>query len=143
VCAGKLVVQVVDGFGVVWNVACDACGLGFEGPRGYTNEYLFEPGVEEFVPVRVTSMTEGDWYVADKDGHQTNVAELFATAEEALAVSVKRSADVVEENHRRRAARSATMLKKKTWHLSYHAKCIKDLERQLEWHRAKVSEQKG
>lgn len=144
VCAGNLVVTVVDGFGKSWSVECDGCGLGFNGPRGYTEEYDWTPGVTPFTPTGLSSMHGEQWYLLDAPTGQTACADrLYETEAEALAVSTKEMAAHVEENMRRSVTSKAAMLKKKTWTLQYHGSAIKELERQLAWHNKKIALQKS
>lgn len=143
VCAGQLAVVVILGSGEHVGVPCDACGHGFDGPRGYIEEYEQHPRAAKFVIASIESFHNGVWCLRSETGAWHELNDLYATEAEALDVAVKRAAEQHERNmqsrqHKRQSAQ------RHGWSIQYHRSCIKDLERQLDWHRAHVlSKQKG
>ena len=68
-------------------------------------------------------------------------SSLCRTEAEALAVSTTECATQAEENMRRRQHHRGRV-SRATWSVQYHRANIKDLERQLAWHRAKIDAKK-
>lgn len=137
ICAGNLTVMVTLGDGSRVVVPCDACGKGFEGPRGYITEYTYEPQAIQFTVKSVQSMHGDNWYLESEYGEQRSWSECFETEEAALEESRKRLAALIEENHRRACYRKKA-LSKTAWSIRYHREQIKRLEQQLEWHRKHI-----
>ncbi len=137
ICAGQRHVTVILGDGEHVSVDCDGCGSGFAGPKGTITEWDQTPGAVSFVIGYVESLYSNRWTLKSRDGKTSDFADLCTTEAEAVACSMKRCADQQEHNlmqgrHRRRG------LSKAAWTIRYHRQCIRDLERQLVWHRAKV-----
>ena len=141
VCSGEKVVTVIIGQDERLMVECDACGLGYEHPRGVIEEWVSDPGAAEFVIEAVESFMRGEWTVRSTTKERHSFASLCRTESEALAVSVAACATQAEENMRRRQHHRGRV-SKATWSVQYHRAMIKDLERQLAWHRAKIDAKK-
>jgi hypothetical protein len=141
VCFGNLAVVVTLGDGEQVAVPCDACGLGFNGPRGTIEEYQYAPKAIRFEIARVKSMRDDEWYVESVDGGEADFARLVSDEAEALAVSAKNCADQQESNMRT-LQRHRNGVQRLTWSVRYHNEKIADLERQIAWHRAKVQKRK-
>lgn len=137
VCFGQLAVTVVLGDGEEIGVPCEACGRGFDGPRGTIVEYDHAPAVDEFIIAGVKSMHGGRWWLVSTAGAEANFEDLRASESEAMVESARRCAENHERNmqsrqHKRRATANAT------WSIQYHRKCISDLERQIAWHQGRL-----
>lgn len=145
-CAGKKTVELILGSGEVVTVPCEGCGLGYEGPRGVVSDYTYEPHAEMFIISRVDSMHLRDgvpaWYVLSTTGIHANFSDLFKTHESAMVASAIALKIVQEERMRSSGNHTRHMYKKHTWTVAYHEKCIRDLEKQIAYHRSKVSERK-
>ncbi len=140
VCFGKLGITVVLGDGEEVGVICDACGLGFNGPRGYIEEWVQQPKVTPFVIAGIEAYRGGDkpeWTLRSTDETTAYFHELHATEAEALVVATARAKDAHERNMQSRQHKKRDV-KRATWTVRYHREQIADLERQLAWHRAKV-----
>lgn len=142
VCYGKLAVVVTLGNGEHVAVACDGCGLGFSGPRGYVEEYSYDHGAKPFTVSAVSSMHGQDWWLQSVEGETAQWSALCETEDAALQASKQRMQGVVEENTRRSSARRSCDLKKVAWTVRYHEQCIADFEKKIQWHRSKVTERK-
>lgn len=137
VCFGKLAVVVELGDGERIGVPCEACGKGFEGPRGTIQEWAHTAGADEFVIADVKSMHHGRWWLVSTTGVEAAFEDLRASEAEALAESARRCAEQHESNMRsRQYKRKAT--KDASWSIQYHRKCIEDLELQIAWHRGRL-----
>lgn len=139
VCNGKKWVTVIDGYDRRWNVDCEGCGLGFERSRGWINEYSYDPGAKQFAVKEISSFYGGKFTLCSTTGDIAGWEALCETEAEAVEASKVAMAQIIEENARRSSHASQNQLKKKAWSVRYHNECIGKLERQIEWHRSKVS----
>lgn len=85
----------------------------------------------------VKSFRDGEWEVLSTDGLQASFHALFATETEALDAAIVRAAAQHERNmqsfqHTKRRAQHLT------WTVQYHRGCIKDLQRQIDWHNTRI-----
>lgn len=138
VCDGALAVTVILGSGERIGVPCDACGIGFDGPRGFIEEYEHDPKAIPFVIASVESFHNNEWRLRSETGAWHEFTDLYATEGEALDVAVKRAADQHERNMQSRQHKRKSTARQ-AWSVRYHRDCIKDLERQLAWHTARIS----
>jgi hypothetical protein len=140
VCAGQLFVTVILGDGSHVTVQCDACGLGHERPRGTITEYRLSPSAIPFVIQDVVSFNaEKYWRVQSADHRECEWADLCPTEAEALAVSeaaCRKHDEDTEMSHARARKRSGHA----TWSIRYANDQIKQAERTIAWHRARISE---
>lgn len=139
-CLGLGVIEFKYGDGVE-AMRCDACACGYDGPRGYIEEYDFSPNVTEFVVADVESMHSGRWSLRATTGAVEYFETLCATEAEALAESVRRCAEQEERNMQSRQHKRNGKAKA-TWSAMYHKNQIKDLERQIAWHKSRLSPSK-
>lgn len=137
-CFGKLAVVVILGNDEHVGVPCEACGIGYREPRGYVEEWEYEIGARPFVITGVRSMSGNDWVVINEVGWTYSFANLCATETEAIQKSRDRLEALMQQNAEARRHRRNTA-NKAPWSVRYHRKQIADLERQLAWHRAKVT----
>ena len=140
VCAGaKEVLVLARGInaGQSFAVDCDACGRGYEGPRGYVTEYHYDPHAELFIIAGVVRLDDDDWTVEDAAKRQARFKTLRATEDEALAVS-KASYLAQEERNADRRRHRRNGVNKATWTVRYHTDAIKKLERELAYRRSKI-----
>lgn len=139
VCAGKKVVRVIDGYDVEWNVACEACGLGYEGSRGWVNEDSYEPMAKPFTIKEVIHFSSPEsWSLVSKEGDCASWNMLKRSQQDALQCSREFLERIIEENHRRTASQKKLILQKKTWTLRYHRKCLDRFERQKDYHNRRI-----
>ncbi len=137
VCFGSLAVVVILGNGERVGVPCEACGISYDGPRGYIEEWEYQIGARPFVIASVQSMNGGDWVVVNDVGWTYSYANLCATEEDAIQRSREHIESLMERQAEGRRHRRASV-KKAAWSIRYHRKQIADLERRLLWHRSKV-----
>lgn len=138
-CYGKKMVTLILGNGEMIDVQCQGCGLGHESPRGVITEYSHTPKVEEFVIASIESMHGGRWYVRSTTHSTTAFEELCTLYNTAMEVSQAHVVKQREQNMRNSEARTKHQRENETWTVAYHEKCMKDLERKMEWHRGKIS----
>ncbi len=142
VCYGHLTVTVTLGNGEHVAVECNNCSLGMDPPSGYTWEYAYQVGAEEFTIQGINSMYNDEWYVQSTTGKTAYFKDLVD--DEALALHISQETITKEEecNHRRTNAIRSSMVKKFPWSIGYHEKLIHEAERKIEWNRSKVSERR-
>jgi hypothetical protein len=136
VCFGKLSVTVILGNSESVETPCSYCGLGHDGPRGWTTEYRIEPAVEKVTitgrEIREGESTEIIYY--GPGGHCYQQAVTFETEAEALAESVK----LCEKETNSRETRAAWIKKDKVksfaWNTGYHLREAKRLREQITYH---------
>jgi len=123
------------------SIDCGGCGLGYMGATGTITEYKFKAfvinaaidGIEETrenTKYRVSSFTGGYYSFDEKD--------VFLTEEEAVErckLLVKEAEDAEKE----RLLRKEKDTKSWAWNASYHRRCIKDAEKNLSYHKSKLS----
>lgn len=137
-CKGERVVTVIYGGDERVQVDCEACGLGFNNSRGIVEEYDLTPAAEPFVIVAVDSLYDDKWRVRSTAGHVTDFHLLRATEAEALADSTRLCEAQHERNMQSRQHKRKSMARA-TWSIKYHRDNIKDLERQISWHTARIN----
>lgn len=138
ICNGNLGVTIILGTGEHLGVLCDGCGLGFDGPRGFIKEWEQHPRAVSFVIGSVKGFRDGEWEVLSTEGGWAYFKDLFVTEAEALGAAVINAEKQHESNmqSRQRIKKSAQHL---TWSARYHRDCIKDLQRQIDWHTSRLS----
>lgn len=137
VCNGDLAVTVILGTGEHVGVPCEACVEGFDGPRGYIEEWSYKPRAVRFEISSIASMHRGRWWVNSTTGEHAEYTDLRDTEAEALAVSRERCAKQHEANMADRAHHRKNTAKH-TWSIKYHRKKIADYERRIKWHKSKI-----
>lgn len=135
-CCGQKYVTVTLGNGEQYTVDCEACGAGFEGPRGVVQQYDRTPLAEPFEIVKIKEWREDRWLVANPTNLTAYFDTLYATEAEALAASEKRAADLMDSN-------MASLRKKKygkvsSWNIRYHKRQIKEYQKKIAWHQSKI-----
>ena len=137
VCAGTKVVTVLAP-DEEFVVDCDACGLGYQESQGVVGVYHYDPHAEPFTIAKVVRMDDQVWSVESTTGQCAAFKTLCATEADALAVSKAAYLAQEERNMRQRDHRRKGV-SKATWTVRYHIDAIKKLERELAYHRGKVS----
>lgn len=141
-CLGSKKVKVVLGDGSEWNIECGGCDPGgYIGSTGTIKQYEYTSIATPHKVTAVKASTSGVSYELDNFGggsyYVPDENKVFSTSEEAMADADKQKADHEAEENRRLMAKTKDA-KSWAWNLTYHRRCIKDHERQLEYHRAKV-----
>jgi hypothetical protein len=141
-CLGSKHVKMILGDGTEVVIECGGCDPGGYRPSvGAIKQYEYETVVNEHqvtgVNVRANEIgyeldnfgTGGYWTGTDKD--------TFGTRGEAQADGERQRLEHQAEENRRWMAKTKDH-KSWAWNATYHRRCIKDHERQLEYHRGKV-----
>lgn len=134
--------MVIDGFKKAWEVQCEACGKGYEGPQGVEAHWEVSTGASK-VTITGLDRMDGDHVIVQVAGINRRTyefSELYKTEAEALAESERYQAEFREQNTRSAEARNTHRRAETAWTVRYHNQCIKDYETKIAWHRSKVQE---
>jgi hypothetical protein len=143
-CFGKLQLKVILGNDEEVIVPCNSCDRGYLNSTGYITESEWTPKVEEVVIQKIDAeeTLEGrkveryfynyNWSVCPDDN------KLFKNKEDAE----KRVAELIEEHELNKKEsikrKKQEPIKTYGWHVRYHSREIKELERKLEYHKTKL-----
>lgn len=140
VCYGQLFATLILGNGEHVKVECDACGIGYNGPRGVVNERCAGSRIDTHIVAGLLSDGDG-WKVLDRSGSRYAWgSEVFETAEEAETQRAALFAEAVKDAENRTFQQREHKRKKLTWLAFYHRKGIKTAERDLAYHTRKLSD---
>lgn len=141
-CLGIKRVKVILGDGTeVW-IECGGCDPGgYQPSTGYIKQYDYAVVLKKYTitGVKVTTATVeydldnfggGSYYIG------TN-ADTFATEDEAITYGEALRLEAESGENKRLMAKTKDH-KSWAWNVTYHRRCIKDLERQLAYHHSKV-----
>jgi len=137
VCFRKMFVTLILGNGDHVEMPCECCGKGFyDEPRGYVVENHYEAGVKEVVVSKVTieKVAAGDTVKYQSDCHIYYPKDVFATKEEALAESVRRSTEYNTERETKAEFIKGKPNKNYSWNAGYHMRLVKKAKEQIEYH---------
>ncbi len=135
-CLGTKALSVTLGDGeTTYKIPCAGCSLGFDPPRGFIEEAIYEPRADARLVVGVESNRcadgtieysyrfAGNWY-ADQD-------RTFSTESEAIRKSFELKAEHEADENQRLAAKTKDH-RKWSWHVHYYRRQIKDAEATIE-----------
>jgi len=136
-CFGTGQLDVILKDGTRHSIDCSACTHGYHGPLGYIDTHDYEPkvsaetitGIEQHIG-QPTEFRAGSYvYKAD---------QIYLTEADALA----RAAEMAQDQ----ASEEALRIKRKekdtrswSWNSHYHRKCIRDAEKAIQYHTAKLN----
>lgn len=144
-CFGKRRLIVILGDDSKLDIPCEGCswsdqdGWGYHEPypHGYCRIYEWQCKVEEVIINRVEINVDKVEY-GFNGNYRMDEDRAFLTEEEA----VKKSQELIEEQNREELAKlykKEKPTKTWAWNLSYHRKRIKDAERDIAYHTAKLN----
>src|ERR1700686_1584460 len=123
------------------SIDCRNCAAGYEAPSGRV--IIYEPQAKAKLSIVTGVEVNGDmtrWHLAgpsnyyqvadDKDVYD-NEAEARAAAEALAAVYI--------ESERKRVFEKEKNTRTWAWNASYHRRCIKDAQKQIEYHTSKLA----
>lgn len=139
VCYGNLCVVIELGSGERITVECDACGLGYDGPRGVVNEPCAGSEVCSLKTGGLVFEGNGWWILNDYRKLHWGV-DVFATREEAEVRREILFADAEREAVNRGESIAAHKRKSLTWKVRYYRDCLRKAERDVAWYGTKLSD---
>jgi hypothetical protein len=140
-CFGRRALRVVLGDDSEVTVECAGCRLGYEPPRGYVHEDRTQAATERVQITKIEMETNNGvpiTYYGGEGLYRTVEADLFTNVETAQV-----RADALQLEHEQEK-RARMQRKEKTthdwaWHVTYHRRCIKQAQRELDYHTAKLA----
>lgn len=135
-CFGQKALTVIKGDGSQVSIECAGCKRGFENSTGYINYWSHEIDVSEVVIQRIEE-TATEIEYSFRDCYRTKESELFTNKEDAQ----KRALILSEEHNQEELDRINQKEKHNhtwSWNAYYHRNCIKQAERDLTYHKAKL-----
>lgn len=123
------------------SIECKNCSAGFDPPSGHILIYRQSAAAHlaTITGVEING-TETRWHVDGTSGSYRIVDDGAAFDDEpsALALAQKRQAEY-EQEQRERVHKKEKEARSWAWNASYHRKCIKEAQRQIEYHSAKLA----
>ena len=141
-CLGSSHVKMILGDGTEVTIECGGCDPGgYEPSTGSIKQYDYSTEVKSYTVTGVCMHGDEVKYELNNFGggywHSADDKDVFATNEEAFARGEQLRQEHEAAENKRWLAKTKDHHSWK-WNASYHRRCIKDLERQLEYHRGKV-----
>lgn len=139
-CQGNRYLTVIMGDDSRVTIPCTGCQYGYENPRGVVRYYEYASEIEVGTIGAVKIVDDTFEYEVPASGGAywcKQESEVFATREEAEAYG-----KVLIAEHNKEALEN---IKKKhkdhrswAWNATYHRKCIREAEKQIEYHSARL-----
>ena len=140
-CLGSRRVKMVLGDGTELLIECGGCDPdGYRASTGTIKQYDFAVQVKSYTVTGVNTRANAVSYELDNFGgsyHTGTESDVFATADEAQAFGDSLRAEHEADENKRWMSKTKDA-KSWAWNASYHRKCIKQAEKDLEYHRGKV-----
>ena len=137
-CFGKRALTVILGDDSQVSIDCDCCRYGFEGSKGYLKSWGWVSGVKESTITKV----EQEWpekieYGVD-GGYRVDQDKVFDTQ---VAAEIRAQELIIEQDKKEL---HCIQVKERVdrnwaWNVRYHRERIKQSEKDLEYHRAKLA----
>ena len=140
-CFGRRALRVILGDDSEVSIECSTCALRYEPPRGYVHEDRVQAVVESVQISKVemeTSNGESVTFYGGAGFYRTLETDLFTNIETA-AVRAETLQLEHEQEQRARMERKEKSTRDWAWHVTYHRRCVKQAERDLSYHTAKLS----
>ncbi len=135
-CFGQKALTVIKGDGSQVSIDC-GCRHGCEGSRGYYTYWTWTVYAHQITIQRIEVNGQEVRYGHD-DCYSCSESELFDTKEDAE----KRAAELAEQHEKEELEKIYRKDKHNhtwAWHVRYHRESLKEAQRQLEYHSAKLN----
>jgi len=135
-CFGKKCLTVILGDDSSVTISCAGCSQGYQEPTGTISYWDWVPTARL---QKITGMELSEDTVEYRSNYHCLYADkVFATQEEALVAAAKLAE---EQNQRDKEQLFKKEKNNRTWawHVTYHRRQIKHLEKSLEYHRSKLA----
>lgn len=136
-CAGEGRIRVLLPDESMVSVDCVACQRGFERPSGYLECYD-RHAVATLTTILGVEMDGGKTEWKTGEGYRTSEADLFDNEVDAYAAA-KVKAEEADREERERIGKKHKDTRSWAWNAHYHRKCIKEAQRQIEYHTSKLA----
>jgi hypothetical protein len=136
-CAGEGRMRVILPDEAIVSIECEGCKRGFEGPKGYLVAY--DRAARVLIEV-ITGMEirDGKTEWATTGTYRASEDDLFISEEEARTRAIDLAAEVARQE-RERINQKEKSTRSWSWHVHYHRREIREAERRIEYHRAKLA----
>ncbi len=142
VCFGKLSVTIILGNGEQQPIECEMCEAGYLGPRGIVSVGEVSSSVIQ-ATITGLEMEGDDWRISSNiRSYRQNERRFFAEKESAEQRRIELHSEAEDQAQKNFESRFRQG-KKHSWSVGYHRNQIRDLERQLGWHREKLTHKKA
>lgn len=140
-CCGQKALTIIFGDGTQASIECENCKRGYEPPRGVVVLHEYKPVVEPNTITGMDQRQEGAnmkvqyWSGCsgfDGENAFATIEEAQARANELMAIRAKEEKEAFEKGKYNRDKTWA-------WNASYHRKCLKEAQRNIEYHTAKLN----
>jgi hypothetical protein len=138
VCFGQRSVTLILGDGERVQTPCRYCDHGVLGSTGEVSAYCAASGINERTVTGVQLAHDGAWEIQTDGRYSSSEANTFGTRASAEVRRQILFEEAEEDATKSYESRFRTHRGDHAWTIGYHRNQIKDLERQLEWHRDKV-----
>jgi len=136
ICFGKLKVKLTLGDDSEYELPCDYCGKGFDGPTGVVHEYEYraEPKLYTITKVSVETTEKGIEREYQSDCWVLHEDMVFSTREEALSMceEIKRGRELEQITRAEYIKKDKN--KSYAWNAGYHMREAKRKRKDAEYH---------
>jgi len=136
-CDGEGRIRVLLPDDSIVSIDCTACQRGYERPSGYLECYD-RKAVAKLVTITGLEISDGKTHWKTSESYRTDEAELFDNEVDAFAAA-KVKAEEDDREERARIGRKHKDTRSWAWNAHYHRICIKDAQRQIEYHTSKLA----
>lgn len=136
-CAGEGRIRVLLPDDSIVSVDCVACQRGYDRPSGYLECYD-RHAVAKLVTIQGVEMDGGKTEWKTEASYRTSEVDLFDNEVDAYAAA-KVKAEQADIEERERIGRKHKDTRSWAWNAHYHRKCIKEAQRQIEYHTSKLA----
>jgi len=136
-CGGTGRIRVILHDETMHSIECGNCSRGYEPPTGEVLVYTNNIEAKNVTIVEVKQSLEGIEYITN-DRHVHCEHDLFDCESDALLHGQKEQDKWIEEQ-KRRIFEKEKDTKTWAWNVSYHKKCIKDAQKNLDYHTKKLN----
>lgn len=141
-CLGSKHLKVTLGDGSEVTIECGGCDPGgFEASTGRIRQYDYVTEIKEYTVTGVNLRAEEVGYELNNFGHGSYYTgtnkDVLGTKEEALAEGERQRLEHEAAENKRWMAKTKDH-KSWAWNASYHRRCAKKAEQELEYHRGKA-----
>ena len=137
-CLGKRALTVIMGDDLQVSIDCAGCGRGYEPPTGLITIYRHEPRVTIKKITGVEVCCDGKTNYKIECNYTIEEDRLFAKREDAEKKAEELALKFAEDEKFRMANLKEDRKRTWSWNATYHRGRIRDAERDLVYHRAKL-----
>lgn len=139
-CCGKKFLTVILGDDSQVTIDCAACTHSFEYSRGYIETYEWSEKADRRIVMGVRNEITDEGHKVEyvfEQGYYARHEDVFRTEVEALE-RAKHHTKVQEEDEAKSIQRKTKDYRSWAWNASYHRREIKDMERRIAHHKARL-----